>query len=101
MDAVPGDRDQAADDRRDVRPEDAEGATAHDGVRHTRLLAGLGDQVAQQVHDDDAHEQRDQHLPAGRSEGEQAARGDVAATLCTSDIQNAKMLAAATGGGRW
>ena len=38
-----------------------------------------GDQVAQEVHDGDADQQGDQHLPGRQTEREQAARGDVAA----------------------
>ena len=48
-------------------------------VRHAGDLARLGDQVAEEVDDRDADQQRDQHLPAARPEREQAAGGDVAA----------------------
>ena len=48
-------------------------------IGHARSLAGLGDQVAEEVDDGDADQQRHQHLPAGQAEREQAARGHVAA----------------------
>ena len=77
--AVPGDGDQAADDGGDVRAEHAEDRPVDHRVRHARDLARLGHQVAEHVDDDDADDQRDQHLPARQAEREQAARGDVAA----------------------
>jgi hypothetical protein len=79
LDAVPRHRDQAADDGGDVRAEHTERTAAHHRVGHPGLLAGLGDQVAQVVDDDDADQQRDQHLPTGQAEREEAARRDVPA----------------------
>lgn len=79
LDSVPGHRDEAADDGRDVGAENTEGAAAHDRVGDAGDLAGFGHQVREHVDDRDADHQRDEDLPAGQSEREQAARGDVAA----------------------
>jgi hypothetical protein len=79
LDAVPGHRDQAADDGRDVGAHDAEGHPGDHRVGHAGGLAGPRHQVAQEVDDRDADQQRDQHLPGGQPEREQAAGGDVAA----------------------
>jgi hypothetical protein len=40
---------------------------------------GLGDEVAEKLHDQNAGQKRDQHLPANQPEREQAARRDIAA----------------------
>ncbi len=79
LDAVPRHRDQAADHRRNIGAEHAERGPADHRIRGAGDLARLGHQIAEELHDDDADQQRDQHLPAGQAQREQAAGRDVAA----------------------
>src|SRR5215467_13199891 len=50
----------SADGGRHVGAQHAEGGAADHRVRRARHLAGLGHQVAEELHDDDAHQQRHQ-----------------------------------------
>ncbi len=77
--AVPCHGDDAADDGRDVRAFDAEHEAHGDGEGHARALAGLGHEIDERLHDDDADDERDEHLPAGDAEREQASGGHIAA----------------------
>ncbi len=68
----PGDGDNGADQRRNLRPVDAETDPADDRKRHPGFLAHVAGQVHEAVHQRRADPQRQQNLPAAQAQGIQA-----------------------------
>ena len=79
LNAVPDDGDDAADERGNVRAEDAVSHAGDDREGNAVALAGHADDVGEALNDDDADDERQEDLPAGEAEREERACEDVAA----------------------
>jgi hypothetical protein len=77
--AIPDDANDTADHGRQVGADDAERNPGHDRIGDAVFLRRLADEIHQPVDDHDADGHRDQHLPSGQSQEEQARGEGVAA----------------------